>query len=61
MINKEICTICGDTGDCLCWVEIIHDECGLNIELCVCPDADIKYDHETGLYIDLRKGQHGIG
>lgn len=40
--------MCGYTEYCFCWEEIIHDECGLNIELCLCPDSTVKvtYDKE---------------
>lgn len=31
----------------------IHNACGLPAELCVCPDAPVKYDPETGLYRDM--------
>ena len=26
---------------------IIHDECGLDIELCVCPDSKFYWDNEN--------------
>jgi hypothetical protein len=45
----EPCTMCGETDECMCYTEIIHDACGLNVELCVCPDAEWKFNHETGM------------
>lgn len=35
--------------------EIIHDGCGLNVELCVCPDATIKLDEENNVFIVKRQ------
>jgi hypothetical protein len=37
------------------WIIPIHDACGLPAELCVCPDAPVKFDPETGMFIDMRK------
>jgi hypothetical protein len=36
------------TDDELNNTEIIHDACGLNIELCVCPDSTFYWDDENG-------------
>jgi hypothetical protein len=33
---------------------IIHDKCGLPVELCECPDAEVKYDYETDKFIDQK-------
>ena len=35
--------------------EIIHDECGLDVELCVCPDAPYYWDHENGCIRQRKK------
>ena len=34
---------------------IIHDECGLDIELCVCPDAPFYWDNDKGCIVERKK------
>ena len=36
---------------------IIHNKCGLPVELCVCPDARVKYDGITDTFIDSQEGE----
>lgn len=31
---------------------IIHDKCGLPVELCECPDAPVVYDSEKDIFVD---------
>ncbi len=31
-----------DEDDDETWVQIIHDHCGLPVELCECPDAEVR-------------------
>lgn len=32
---------------------IIHNTCGLPVELCDCPDAPVKYDFESDIFKDI--------
>jgi len=48
-VSKEPCTICGESDECTCYIECIHDKCGLDIELCVCPDTPFYWDNELGI------------
>lgn len=53
-VDPEICRHpeeCTELGECLCFSEMTHDECGLNIELCICPDSPISYNHDENMYI----------
>jgi len=34
---------------------VMHNACGLPVELCICPDAPIVYDWETGTFIIKKK------
>jgi len=31
---------------------IIHNKCGLPVELCICPDAPVTYDWENDIFIE---------
>ncbi len=31
---------------------LVHDKCGLPVELCTCPDARLVYDWENDVFID---------
>ena len=31
---------------------IIHDKCGLPVELCVCPDVPVKYDRSIDRFVE---------
>ena len=31
---------------------IIHDQCGLDVELCACENAQVKCNSDTGLFED---------
>jgi len=35
---------------------IIHDPCGLPIEFCECPDAELKYDWDTDTFRIIKGG-----
>ena len=37
---------------------IIHDKCGLPVELCECPDAEVRYDKERGVFVVQNEGDH---
>ena len=32
------------------FTQIIHNDCGLPVEFCECPDAKVKYNWETGMF-----------
>ena len=34
---------------------IIHDKCGLPVELCTCPDARVVYDDELDAFVDTEE------
>ena len=36
---------------------IIHNDCGLDIELCVCPDAPYYWDSEKDCIVERDKSQ----
>ena len=39
--------------------EIIHNKCGRRVEECECPDARVKYDKKTGLFVDRGGAKEG--
>ena len=39
--------------------QIIHNKCGLPVELCTCPDADVKYDWEKDIFIKQKENKNG--
>ena len=36
---------------------IIHNDCGLPVELCECPNASVVYDWELDKFVDARGEQ----
>ena len=40
-------------------VEIIHNKCGLPVELCECPDAAVIYDWETDMFVPVGGDEYG--
>ena len=36
---------------------IIHNICGLPVELCECPDVEVKYDWDKDVFIDKKGGE----
>jgi len=50
------CLLHEDIIKCNDYIElsIIHDKCGLPVELCTCPDAPVYYDWEKGVFVDRR-------
>ena len=37
---------------------IVHDKCGLPVELCECPDAPVKYNWDTDMFEVRRKREN---
>ncbi len=56
-LPPDCCGFCGEHKDnCSCNDNlIIHDKCGLDVELCVCPDSKFYWDKDKGCLIERGK------
>lgn len=39
---------------------IIHNNCGLPVELCECADAQVKYDFKTDMFEESNSGSNRV-
>lgn len=55
------CELFGDVTECEYFTDVIpiHDECGLPVELCECPDARVKFI--DGSFVDTKPPAKGKG